>query len=300
MLADMDGVVPVDVEGRTFGEALRLIRDRRGLSQAQVCRATGLSRPTIHGLETGRTGRPSPQTMWLLDDAYRLSRGTVRRLNDELAPTPVLEWGAGSGSSEEVEVLLRAHRRLQELEGADAGTVQAAERMAGQSLVRHFDGALEGLSIPELVGVYIELGDKRDLAAALREQVREILAAVPVDDLVKLYRRGLWSESETPPRRILKEPPKIRLADGQVVGLRQYREEVLQLTQDKAAQLLTQARRDVDAGAPAVKAAAVSAHETGLRGVRADMRGAYEKAYGLSAGQFVLDYVPVRAPVRGK
>ncbi|MGH3736263.1 MAG: ATP-binding protein [Micromonosporaceae bacterium] len=56
-----------------FGDAIRTHRRRRGTTQEELARETGLSARTIRNLESGRIGRPRPSTVQLLADALGLA-----------------------------------------------------------------------------------------------------------------------------------------------------------------------------------------------------------------------------------
>jgi len=57
------------------------LRYERGLTQADVIDATGISRGTIYALERG--GRPSPPIAKKLADFYGLPVGDIVRMSDE-------------------------------------------------------------------------------------------------------------------------------------------------------------------------------------------------------------------------
>ncbi|GAA2654844.1 tetratricopeptide repeat protein [Paractinoplanes durhamensis] len=59
--------------GRAAESAIRTHRLRRGLSQEDLAERTGLSVRTIRYLESGKAGRPRPETVRLLADAFGLA-----------------------------------------------------------------------------------------------------------------------------------------------------------------------------------------------------------------------------------
>lgn len=56
-----------------FGERLRELRERRGLTQAQLARRIGVHRMTIAKLEAGQRGSPSAENLRDLARALRVS-----------------------------------------------------------------------------------------------------------------------------------------------------------------------------------------------------------------------------------
>ncbi|HEV7965842.1 MAG TPA: tetratricopeptide repeat protein [Actinoplanes sp.] len=66
---------------RGFGVLVRDHRLRGGMSQEDLAARTGLSVRTIRYLESGRTGRPRPETMRLLCDAFGLDSADRERLH---------------------------------------------------------------------------------------------------------------------------------------------------------------------------------------------------------------------------
>jgi len=57
-----------------FGAQVRAHRQRLGLSQEDLADRTGVSVRGIRNLEAGRTGRPRPDTVRLIADAFELAR----------------------------------------------------------------------------------------------------------------------------------------------------------------------------------------------------------------------------------
>lgn len=72
-----------DLGGVSFGEQLRALRERAGMTQETLAERAGLSRDAISALERGRRSRPHPPTLAAISDALELSlhdRATLRRL----------------------------------------------------------------------------------------------------------------------------------------------------------------------------------------------------------------------------
>lgn len=67
--------------GGAFAELVREHRLRHGMSQEDLAARSGLSVRTIRHLESGRAGRPRPETMRLLGDALSLDRADRERLH---------------------------------------------------------------------------------------------------------------------------------------------------------------------------------------------------------------------------
>ncbi|GIM92838.1 tetratricopeptide repeat protein [Paractinoplanes toevensis] len=68
-------LAPASSPDRPGGAGIRGHRLRRGMSQEDLADRTGLSVRTIRYLESGRAGRPRPETMRLLADAFGLEGG---------------------------------------------------------------------------------------------------------------------------------------------------------------------------------------------------------------------------------
>ena len=71
---------------QAFGIVLRTVRTERGLSQEDLAERTGLSVRTIRYLESGRAGRPRPETARLLADAFGLQGEEREQFHVALAP----------------------------------------------------------------------------------------------------------------------------------------------------------------------------------------------------------------------
>jgi predicted ATPase/DNA-binding XRE family transcriptional regulator len=74
----------------SFGEQLRVLRERAGLTQEELAERAGLSRDAISALERGRRNRPHPPTMAAIVDALGLSeaeRETLRSASRPATPT---------------------------------------------------------------------------------------------------------------------------------------------------------------------------------------------------------------------
>ena len=82
-----------------FGYALRLARERLGLTQTEVMRLTGINNKTLSGYENG-VSEPDLQTLTALLRLYRASA-------DQL-----LGLGPPSGASADEDRLLALYRRL--------------------------------------------------------------------------------------------------------------------------------------------------------------------------------------------
>lgn len=59
-------------EARALAERIRQERNIQGLSQAQLAKQAGITREALSRIETGRTRRPHPLTLWLLAAALRV------------------------------------------------------------------------------------------------------------------------------------------------------------------------------------------------------------------------------------
>lgn len=74
-----------------LGSRLKTLRLDRGLSQEELADLTGLSRNSIHALESGKERNPHLRTLFLLQDALDLSSleellGLAPSANHELPP----------------------------------------------------------------------------------------------------------------------------------------------------------------------------------------------------------------------
>ena len=87
-----------------FGFALRVAREKRGLTQTQVMRLTGINNKTLSGYENG-VSEPDLQTLATLLRLYHASADRLLRL--EARPR-------GRGLPEDEEQLLALYRELPE------------------------------------------------------------------------------------------------------------------------------------------------------------------------------------------
>src|SRR3954454_13403863 len=63
-----------------FGDLLRTLRKRAGMTQEELAERAGLSRDAISALERGRRNRPHPPTMAAIIDALGLSEADQKAL----------------------------------------------------------------------------------------------------------------------------------------------------------------------------------------------------------------------------
>lgn len=81
---------------KEYGPALRLARERRGLTQTQVMELTGINNKTLSGYENG-VSQPDLQTLSVLLRLYRASADQLLELSGPPA-TPPLGGGAAAQS----------------------------------------------------------------------------------------------------------------------------------------------------------------------------------------------------------
>src|SRR3712207_7690999 len=65
--------MPAGTEGEAFGDRLRALRERAGLTQEELASRAGLTPNAVSALERGTRTRPYPHTVRSLADALGLS-----------------------------------------------------------------------------------------------------------------------------------------------------------------------------------------------------------------------------------
>jgi transcriptional regulator with XRE-family HTH domain len=131
-----------------FGELLRTLRTRRGLTQRHLADLSTISVRAIRDLESGRACRPRPDTVRLIADGLRL-RGACRsefeqtsRADHETEPLPAplgLMLGRDTEQAQLCALLSSGAQRLVTLTGL-AGTGKSRLAMAVAATLRDVDG----------------------------------------------------------------------------------------------------------------------------------------------------------------
>jgi transcriptional regulator with XRE-family HTH domain len=70
-----------------FGQSIKELRDRLGVSQETLSKLSGVSRQTISKIENGRTRDVSLSTVCAIDLAFYQIEGTPGGLSDNIAPS---------------------------------------------------------------------------------------------------------------------------------------------------------------------------------------------------------------------
>lgn len=95
----------------TLSERLKVAREKAGLTQAQLARALGISQPSVHDLESGRTKDFRGSTLLKLAKVLRQSPQWLANGEGELLPVPPLEV-----KSPDEDELLTSYRKLSAVE----------------------------------------------------------------------------------------------------------------------------------------------------------------------------------------
>ena len=94
----------------TFGERLKAARERKGLTQAQVMKATGITDKSISRYETGASA-PDPDTILELIRLYDVSSDYIMGLSSKMGHTSDSSE-RGEGKSTGKDRLLSIYRKL--------------------------------------------------------------------------------------------------------------------------------------------------------------------------------------------
>src|SRR3712207_1812413 len=76
--------MPAGTEGEAFGDRLRALRERAGLTQEELASRAGLTPNAVSALERGTRTRPYPHTVRSLADALQLSESERAELIDSV------------------------------------------------------------------------------------------------------------------------------------------------------------------------------------------------------------------------
>ena len=122
--------------GETFGELVRVLRRRTGLTQEGLAHRSGLSARGVRNIEAGR-GRPHQATIELLVSALATSGAEARRLRqlgmdpDELGPLPAQLPPAHAGFVARTAELAAATAALADVQRQDRPCVVLVHGVAG-------------------------------------------------------------------------------------------------------------------------------------------------------------------------
>ncbi|WP_070942329.1 helix-turn-helix domain-containing protein [Mycobacteroides chelonae] len=247
---------------RTFGHLVRARRDALGLTRKQLAHAGGPTAATIDAIEQGLPGHLTAVTLSQLDLALQWPSATAYRLyTDAHAVAQHIR-----DTATDPDELLSMYRTLERLDTPTQVLAEIAEHLDAELRPR-LQGVLAGLQAPDLITMY-QVAHRVLATPARRPQIQETHAAVA--------RRGR-------PRGRKKQPiPHVPAAQGRSVSLREFRIVHTGWTLDEAAAQLTAERRRANAAAGPVTRGALSAIETGLRGMSAEMAHALERVYRLA------------------
>ncbi|SKK33536.1 helix-turn-helix domain-containing protein [Mycobacteroides abscessus] len=246
---------------RTFGHLVRTRRDALGLTRKQLAHAGGPTAATIDAVEQGIPSHLTADTLSQLDVALQWPSTTAYRLyTDAHAVAQHIR-----NTAADPDELLGMYRTLERLDAPARVLAEIAEHLDTELRPR-LQGVLAGLQATDLITMY-QVAHRVLASPARRPQAQQAHAAVA--------RRGR-------PRGRQQQPiPHVPVAQGRSVSLREFRIVHTGWTLDEAAAQLTAERRRANAAARPVTRGAVSAIETGLRGMSTEMAHALERAYQL-------------------
>lgn len=250
---------------RTFGHLVRARRDALGLSRKQLAHASGPTAATIDAVEQGLPGHLTAVTLSQLDLALQWPSATAYRLYTD-AHAVAQHIRDTAADPDELLSMYRTLERLDIPTQVLAEIAEIAEHLDAELRPR-LQGVLAGLQAPDLITMY-QVAHRVLATPARRPQIQEAHAAVA--------RRAR-------PRGRQQQPiPHVFVAQGRSVSLREFRIVHTGWTLDEAAAQLTAERRRANAAAGPVTRGALSAIETGLRGMSAEMAHALERVYRLA------------------
>ncbi len=257
---------------RAFGHLVRARRGALELTRKQVAHAGGPTGATTHAVEQGLPGHLTAVTLPQLDLALQWPSGTAYGLYTDAHAVAQHIRDAAADPDE----LLGIYRTLEGLDTPARALAEIAEHLDVELRPR-LQGLLAGLQAPELITVY-QVAHRVLDAPDRRPQVQLHAATV---------RRGK-------PRARKQQPiPRIPVTQGHSVSLREFRIVHTGWTLDELAAQLTAERRQVNPATGPVTRGAVSAIETGLRGMSVEMAHAFERVYRL-APQTMAGQIRVR------
>lgn len=246
---------------RAFGHLVRARRGALRLTRKQVAQGGGPTGATIDAVERGIPGHLTAVTLSQLDAPLGWPAATAYRLyTDAHAVAQHVR-----DTAEDPNQMLRIYRALEQLDIPPAALAELAEHL--DAILRpRLQSLISGLQAQELITVYQETHRVLD-TPTLRPPAQSTHP--------NIARRGRPRGRKQQP--ILRVP----VTQGHSVSLREFRIMSTGWTLDEAAARLTAERRRSNPTAPPVTRGAVSAIETGLRGISAEMAYALEGAYGL-------------------
>ncbi|SHX96805.1 transcriptional regulator, y4mF family [Mycobacteroides abscessus subsp. abscessus] len=246
---------------RTFGRLVRTRRDALGLTRKQLAHAGGPTAATIDAVEQGLPSHLTADTLSQLDVALQWPSTTAYRLyTDAHAVAQHIR-----NTAADPDELLGMYRTLERLDAPARILAEIAEHLDTELRPR-LQGVLAGLQAPDLITMY-QVAHRVLASPARRPQTQQAHAAV-----ARLGR----------PRGRQQQPiPHVPVAQGRSISLREFRIVHTGWTLDEAAAQLTAERRRANAAARPVTRGAVSAIETGLRGMSTEMAHALERVYQL-------------------
>lgn len=246
---------------RAFGHLVRARRNALGLTRKQVTYSGGPTGATIDAIEQGLPSHLTAVVLSQLDSALQWPSATAYGLYTNAHAVAQHVRDAAADSDE----LLSMYRTFERLDTPAPVLAEIAEHLDAELRPR-LQGLLAGLQAPDLITVY-QVAHRVFDAPARSPQVQSARADV--------VRRG------GPRGRQQRPVPRVPVAQGRSVSLREFRIVRTGWTLDEAAARLTAERRRANAAAGPVTRGAVSAIETGLRGMSAEMAHALERVYGL-------------------
>lgn len=246
---------------RAFGHLVRARRGALGLTRKQVAQVGGPTSTTIDAVEKGLPCHLTAVTLSQLDSALRWPSGTAYRLyTDALAVAQHIRDDAA-----DPDELLDTYRILERLDTPASALAEIAEHLDAELRPR-LQGLLAGLQPPDLITMY-QVAHRALDAPVRHAQVQDAHAAIA---------------RRVRPRGRRQHPiPRVPGAHGRSVSLREFRIVHTGWTLDEVAARLTVERRRINSATGPVTRGAVSAIETGLRGMSAEMAYALESVYGL-------------------
>lgn len=258
---------------RTFGHLVRARRDALGVTRKQLAHAGGPTAATIDAIEQGLPNHLTAVTLSQLDSALQWPSARAYRLyTDAHAVAQHIR-----DTSTDPDELLSTYRTLERLDTPAQVLAEIAEHLDAELRPR-LHGVLAGLQAPDLITMY-QVAHRVLATPTRRPQIQETHTAAT--------RRGKTRGRQQQPI------PHVPVAQGRSVSLREFRIVHTGWTLDEAATQLTAERRRANAAAGPVTRGAVSALETGLRGMSTEMAHALERVYKL-VPQTLADQTRVR------
>lgn len=246
---------------RTFGHLVRARRDALGVTRKQLAHAGGPTAATIDAIEQGLPNHLTAVTLSQLDSALQWPSATAYRLyTDAHAVAQHIR-----DTSTDPDELLSTYRTLERLDTPAQVLAEIAEHLDAELRPR-LQGVLAGLQAPDLITMY-QVAHRVLATPTRRPQIQETHTAAT--------RRGKTRGRQQQPI------PHVPVLQGRSVSLREFRIVHTGWTLDEAAAQLTAERRRTNVAVGPITRGTVSAIETGLRGMSAEMAHGLERIYKL-------------------